>query len=89
MTVACRLLAASAALRSFSDLTVPLVPSPKVIVVAVPSPVAPIVSVKPPSAVVPPLRAVVAGGQAELRQRAGGAADDEILGRAGAQGQLG
>ncbi len=59
-TVACRLLAASAALRSFNDLTVPPVPSPKVIEVAVPSPVAPIVSVKPPSAVVPPLRAVVA-----------------------------
>ena len=56
---ACRLLAASAVLRSFNDLTVPPVPSPKVIEVAVPFPVAPIVSVKPPSAVVPPLRAVV------------------------------
>src|SRR6478735_10176995 len=39
-TDACRLLAASAALRSFNDLTVPLVPSPKVIEVAVPFPVA-------------------------------------------------
>src|ERR1041385_356501 len=58
-TVANRLLPASAVLRSFSDLTVPLVPLPNVRLVAVPLPVAPIVSVRPPRAAGPPPRAVV------------------------------
>mgnify|MGYP003694534845 CR=1 FL=1 len=52
-TVACRLLAASLAFKSLRDLTVPPVPSPKVMLVAVPLPVAPMVRVRPPSAVVP------------------------------------
>ncbi len=57
--VASRLFDASLVFRSFRLLTVPPVPSPKVMLVAVPLPVAPMVRVSPPSAVVPPLRAVV------------------------------
>src|ERR1700730_9080553 len=56
--VASILLEASLAFKSLRLLTVPLVPSPKVMLVAVPPPVAPIVSVRPPSAVVV-VRAVV------------------------------
>src|SRR5688572_6071661 len=51
--VANRLLAASWVLRSFRLLTVPPVPSPKVMLVAVPLPVAPIVRVRPFSGATP------------------------------------
>ena len=56
--MACRLLAASLPFKSLRLLTVPPVPSPKVMLVAVPLPVAPIVSVRPSSGVAA-VRAVV------------------------------
>ncbi len=57
--VANRLFEESLLFKSLSDLTVPLVPSPNVMLVAVPLPVAPIVSVRPLSGVVPAVRACV------------------------------
>ena len=62
--VACRLLAASLPFKSLRLLTVPPVPSPKVMLVAVPLPVAPIVSVRPSSGFAA-VRAVVPAVEAD------------------------
>ena len=86
LIVACRLLAASAALSPFSVETWPL-PVPKVIEVAVPPPVAPMVSVSPCSR--GGLTIGGACGQAEGAERAGAAGGDhQVLGGAGGDHEL-